>query len=406
MRKIAFKELKSADHRVLRDINEVLVLNIIRERQPISRIAIAEMAGLEPGTITRIFQRFLRSGLISEVGSGPSTPAGGRKPKYVTLNPARQCAIGMDIGCHVTSLALCDFNGQIQDFRRIQNTRDPEETLSAAADELLALLERARAYQEFGGIGVGLIGLIDREEGVILEGENLGWPEPVEVGKILRSKVAGVPFFFENNARLAAMGEIWFGNARLSEIRNLVFLAVGEGIGTGIIIDGQLYRGHHNKAGEFGHICIDPKGPRCSCGSHGCLEVLASDVATVQRYLKKTGAHNGSHADMKLITDLAANGDAYAVAALRETAHYLGWGLAPILYALGPEVVVIGGDIVQAWPLVRDEIWNACAERVSQPFLNDTTLVPSKMQVSAGLMGAVSLVLVQNFAVPEIFTAR
>lgn len=403
MRKIDLKDLRSADHRVLRDINEIVVLNIIRERQPISRIAIAELAGLEPGTVTRIFQRFLRSGLISEVGSGPSSPAGGRKPTYVTLNPARHCAIGMDIGCHETVLALSDFNGEIQDYRRIANTNDPETTLAAASRELASLIEHAGAYQEFGGIGVGLIGLIDREAGVILEGENLGWPVPVEVGAILRRHLRDVPFYFENSARLAAVGEIWFGNPRLSGIRNLVFVDINEGIGAGIIIDGQLYSGHRNKAGEFGHICIDSKGPRCSCGSHGCLEVLASDSATTQRYSRKSGADR-LRADMKLVTDLANRGDAYATAALRETAHYLGWGLAPVIYALGPETIVIGGAIVQSWPIIEPEILSACAERVSQPFLKETALLPSTMHLRPSLMGAISLVLAQNFAAPEIFT--
>lgn len=408
MKKINLRDLKkSAKHsnRALRDINEIVVLNIIRERQPISRIAIAEIAGLEPGTVTRMLQRFDTEGLISEVGSGPSTPAGGRKPRYVTLNPIKHCAIGVDIGARETLLALSDFNGQVQDFRRISNTKDATATLSAVAAEILSLTRRVNSYGQFGGVGVGLIGLIDPKDGVILEGENLGWPEPIEVGKILRSKVADVPFYFENAARLSAMGEIWFGSSRRSGARDLVFLSIDEGIGTGIIIDGQLYRGYRSGAGEFGHICIDPTGPKCSCGSHGCLEAFASDLATIQRYVKKSGTANGFRVDMKLIVDLANRGDAYAVAAIRETAHYLGLGLAPIIYALSPEIIVVGGTIVQAWPLVLDEMQKASAQRVSAPFLKNTTLTPSTMETKASLMGAISLVLARSFVTPGIFAA-
>ncbi len=402
---IGFKDLKPANHSVLRDINEVIVLNIIRERQPISRTAIAELSDLQPGTVTRILQGFLKNSLITEVGVGSSTPVGGRKPRYVSLNPTKHCAIGVDIGARETVLALSDFNGQIQDFRRIANTSDPETTLTAIAVELRSLMKRVNGYEEFGGVGVGLIGLVDCEEGVILEGENLGWPHPVEVGKILRSRVPDVPFFFENNARLSAMGEVWFGCSRLAQVRNLVFLDINEGVGSGVIIDGQLYRGYRNGAGEFGHICIDPTGPECSCGSHGCLEAFASDVATVQRYAQKSGGSGAPSVDMKVIVDLANKGDAYAAATIRETAHYLGLGLAPIIYSLSPEMIVVGGAIAQAWPLVEAEMWKACAERVSEPFRKNTTLVASTTQQKASLLGAISLVLGQSFAAPEIFVA-
>jgi predicted NBD/HSP70 family sugar kinase len=405
MPRITFKDLKPANHRVLRDINEVIVLNLIRERQPISRIAIAELSGLEPGTVTRILQRFARSGLTSELGSGPSTPMGGRKPRYVTLNPVRSCAIGVALGARETVLALCDFNGQIQDFRRISNTRDPETTLSAVAAELLLLMQRANSYEEFGGIGVALIGLVDCDEGIIWEGENLGWPEPVHVGRILRSKIKDVALYFENDARLSAMGEIWFGGLRLSGVCNLVFLDINEGVGTGIIIDGQLYKGYRNGAGEFGHVCIDPQGPRCSCGSNGCLEAFVSDLATTKRYLQKSGASDNARIDMKFIVDLANKGDAYAVATLRETAQYLGFGLAPIIYGLSPQKIVIGGEIVQAWPLLEQEIWNACAQRVSEPFRRNTTLVTSATPHKASLLGAIGLVLAQRFSGPDIFVA-
>ncbi len=402
---IGFKDLRPANHKVLRDINEVIVLNIIRERQPISRIAIAELSKLEPGTVTRILQGFLRNSLISEVGSGPSTPLGGRKPRYVSLNALKQCAIGLDIGARETALALSDFNGQIHDFRRISNTKDPGSTLTAAAAELASLMQRVNGYEEFGGVGVGLIGLVDSQEGIIWEGENLGWPVPVEVGKILRSKVPDVPFYFENNARLSVLGEIWFGTSRLSQVQNLVFIDVNEGVGTGVIIDGQLYRGYRNGAGEFGHVCIDPRGPKCSCGSYGCLEAFASDVATVERYAQKSGGPSAPPVDMKLIVDLANKGDAYAVATIRETAHYLGLGLAPIIYGLSPEKIVVGGTITQAWPLVEEEMWKACAERVSEPFRKNTTLVACSTRHKASLLGAISLVLAQNFAAPEIFAA-
>lgn len=409
MKKIDLKKFKTADHRILRDINEVIVLNIIRERQPISRVSIAEMTGLEEGTISRIIQRFLRQGLVYESGVGASTPAGGRKPRFLHINPTKRCAIGVDIGAIETLLALSDFNGHLQQLKRIPNTKHPQQFLLTVADEILSLIRIAKPYHEFGGVGVSLVGLLDIEEGVILEGENLGWGENIEVGKILKSRLGrDVPIYFENGARLSALGEIWFGSTHLSGFRDVVFVDVSEGVGTGIIINGQLYRGAQNGAGEFGHICIDPEGPKCSCGSRGCLEVFASDLATVERFLKKTrttgksGRSADSPMDMGRIVEMARNGHPRALEAVKETAHYLGLGLAPIIYGLNPQAIVIGGKIAEVWPLVAGTLKDALGGRVSPIYLNTTKIFASTLHVRPCLMGAIALVLAQDFAAPEI----
>jgi N-acetylglucosamine repressor len=409
VKKINLNNFKTADHRILRDINEVIVLNIVRERQPISRVAIAELTGLEEGTVSRIIQRFLHSGLVYEKGLGSSTPVGGRKPRYVHLNPTKSCAIGVDIGAVETLLALSDFNGRLQHVRKIPNTKKPRQFLLLVADEILSLVRLANPYSEVGGIGVSLIGLVDIEEGTILEGENLGWGEYIEVGKILRSKIQeDVPLYFENGARLSALGEIWFGTNLLSGIRDVVFVDINEGVGTGIIVNGQLYRGFRSGAGEFGHICIDPAGPPCSCGKYGCLEIFASDLATVRRYLEKLkkahgpGASGDAEVDMSLILELAGKGDLIALEALKETAGYLGLGLAPIIYALNPEAIIIGGRMAEVWPLVEQQILASCASRVSSLYLESTKIFPSTLHTKPSLMGAIALVLAQNFAAPNI----
>jgi predicted NBD/HSP70 family sugar kinase len=409
VRKINLKDFKTADHRILRDINEVIVLNIIRERQPISRVAIAEITGLEEGTVSRIIQRFLRSGLVYEKGLGSSTPVGGRKPRYVHLNPTKSCAIGVDIGAVETLLALSDLNGRLQCLRKIRNTKDPRQFVLALADEILSLVRLANPYNELGGIGVSLIGLVDIEEGIILEGENLGWGEYIEVGKMLRSKIQeDIPLYFENGARLSALGEIWFGTNLLSGFREVVFVDINEGVGTGIILNGQLYRGFRNGAGEFGHICIDPAGPRCSCGKYGCLEIFASDTATVRRYLEKRKMSDRSatsceaKVDMSLILELAGRGDLIALEALKQTASYLGLGLAPIIYALNPEAIIIGGRMAEVWSMVEKQVIDSCARRVSSLYLESTRIFPSTLHTKPSLMGAVALVLAQNFAAPNI----
>ena len=304
-------------------------------------------------------------------------------------------------------VALSDFNGRLQHVRKIPNTKDPEKSLVAVANEMDSLIRLAKPYNQLEGIGVSLIGLVDSVEGTILEGENLGWGAFIEVGKILRSRIReDVPLYFENGARLSALGEIWFGTTPLSGFRDMVFLDINEGVGTGIVVNGQLYRGFRNGAGEFGHICIDPNGPRCSCGSYGCLEVYASDLATMERYNQKTSPKKqlveDSRIGMDAIVKKATAGDPLAVETLYETARYLGVGLAPIIYALNPEAIVIGGKIAEAWPLLEEETLKSCAQRVSSLFLETTKIFASTLHVKPSLMGAIALVLAQNFAVPNI----
>jgi len=404
VKKINLKDFQTANHRVLRDINEVIVLNVIRERQPIPRVGIAEATGLEEGTISRIIQRFLRQGLVYESGVGASTPAGGRKPRFVHLNPTRTCAIGVDIGPIQTLLALSDLNGHLQSLKRIPHGRNPEQFLTTVADEILTLTREASRYSELGGVGVSLVGLVDIETGTVREGQNLGWGNSVEVGSVLRSRIGSkVPLYFDNGARLSALGEIWFGTTHLSGFRDIVFVEIDEGIGTGVILNGQLYHGFRNGAGEFGHVCVDSSGPKCSCGSYGCLEVFASDPVTVERFLKSTRASRSSRStvDIEHVVAKALDGQPEAVAAVKETARYLGLGLAPIIYGINPEAIVIGGKITAAWPLLEKDMLDSCSKRVSRLLLEPTKIFPSALHVRPSLMGAIALVLAQNFAAPK-----
>jgi len=406
VRKINLRDFKTADHRILRDINEVIVLNIIREQQPIPRVSIAEITGLEEGTVSRIIHRFLRQGLVYESGVGASTPAGGRKPRFVHINPSRRCAIGVDVGPVETLLALSDLNGRLQSLKRIPNTRHPVQLLESVADQIKVLARQVSPHSELGGVGVSLVGLVDHDTGTMCEAQSLGWGKRVEVGNILKSRLGDVPLYFDNGARLSALGEIWFGTTHLSGFRDVVFIDVGEGVGTGIIVNGQLYRGAHNGAGEFGHVCVDSTGPKCACGSEGCLEVFASDLATIERFLKKSqvkpnGRSVHSKVDMAVIVKMARDGRLQALEALRETAQYLGLGLAPIIYGLNPEAIVIGGTIAEAWDLVEGDIRQACARRVSPLLLENTKIFPSTLHVRPSLMGAIALVLAQSFAAPK-----
>jgi predicted NBD/HSP70 family sugar kinase len=400
VRKIDIATLGPADHRFLRDLNEVMVLNVIREKQPISRIEIADLTGLEGGTISRIVARLVSENLVYEEGTADASPQGGRKRRFLHIQPRKALAVGVDLRPSGCTVAVSDFTGRILRSTELNSYPDPRKEARSIARSIRKLLQ-SFAEESFAGIGVSLVGLVDPEQGRILAGEALGWGEDVPIGAMLREAIdIDIPLYFDNGSWLAALAEIWFGK-HPRHPRDLVFMDIGEGIGAGIIIRGQLYHGALHGAGEFGHISLDPDGPTCSCGSRGCLEAFAADPATVRRYRETSGAEAGIEA----VVARALRGEPAAVAAVQETAAYLGRGLLPVMYALNPEVIVLGGAITRAWDLLYEAVIRELAQRASRFYLDTVRIVPTTLSARPSLVGAIALVLTRSFAVPILSPA-
>jgi predicted NBD/HSP70 family sugar kinase len=407
MRKMDIGHLAPANHRVLRDINEVMVLNVIREKEPISRIEIAELIGLEGSTVSKIVARLVADSLVYEEGVGEASPQGGRKKRYLHINPNKACAIGVDFRPSGYTVALSDFRGQIQCSVDLPACRDPREAIAAIAAQVKKILSFCSG-ETVEGIGVSLVGLVDPREGRVLAGEGLGWGEDVPVGSMLRQELnMDLPMYFENGAWLGALAETWFGK-HARPPRNLVFLDIGEGIGSGIIIRGQFYHGSMNGAGEFGHIPLHPEGPLCSCGARGCLEAYAADPATVQRYeglcrsRREAGSTRVAGTTIEEVIARALEGETEAVESLQEKAAYLGRGLMPVIYSLNPEVIVLGGPITKAWDMVHPIMIRELAQRVPRYYLDNLLVIPTTLENRPSLVGAIALVLARSFAVPSI----
>ncbi|HXG68052.1 MAG TPA: ROK family protein, partial [Blastocatellia bacterium] len=281
MRKLNFDNLHTASKGRMRDINEVIVLNLIRDQQPISRVDITRITGLQMSTVTVITRRLMSKGLIYEQGVAPSK--GGRKPRLLGLNAEKVCVFGVDIGVTETTLALSDFNGTILHREEFPTDRRPQPFLDRLLDSIERLLNSWRDKVEFEGVGISATGIIDAARGRIIFSPNLGWQD-VEIREIFSQRL-GLPVHVENDARASALAEVWTGRGRHTGSENLVFVTVNEGVGSGIIVNGQLYRGSSDGAGEFGHLSLDQSGPLCNCGNRGCWELFASDRATVQRFL-------------------------------------------------------------------------------------------------------------------------
>jgi N-acetylglucosamine repressor len=390
MRKLDFDKLHTASKDRMRDINEAIVLNLIREHQPISRIQITRTTGLRISTVTVITRRLMEKGLILEQGVAPSS--GGRKARLLGLRPEKVCVVGIDIGVTRTTLALGDFNGEVIHQQVIPTGRRPMPFLEKLAQRVAALIAAQHGQVEFEGIGISATGIVDSAGGRVIFSPNLGWQD-VAVRDFFVERFA-LPVTLDNDARASALAEIWHGRGREAGSMHLVYVTVNEGVGTGIIVNGQLFRGSSEGAGEFGHLSLNHNGPVCNCGNRGCWELYASDRATINRFLdlqRKQGAVNGksdSAYTMREVVKLAKSGDRAACASLTATAKYLALGIANIINSLNPEMVVVGGDLATVWPMIEPVVLDTLKPKVFGRNFSAVRIVPSALEFNASLVGA------------------
>jgi len=389
MRRIDLKKASVARPNTIRDINRQIVLNYVRERGPISRAEIAQETALQRSTVSLIVDELKGGGLIEEV-SGESR--GGRPPILLSLRTADAVAIGVDLGTIRTVVATSDLAGRVLEQEEFPTDPDARKTMARIIDCARAFVERGGGTIE--GVGVSLPGLVDQETGTATFIPHFKWRD-LEVARELRDAL-GLAVGVDNDANAAALAELWFGRPEIREVRDFIIVLVEEGVGTGIVFDGQVYRGKSGAAGEFGHMTIGEGAPvACAAGSRGCWEAFSSQRAALARYEGSTPA-GATRADFKKLVDLALEGDETARAALRETAHYLGVGIANLTQGLAPEAVIVGGPIVRAWPLIVGDIKAAVGEGVCRG-LPPAQIIASTLGEEPTLMGALSLVLTTKF---------
>jgi predicted NBD/HSP70 family sugar kinase len=346
MKRHGTDNLKMIGVRDLRDINQTIFLHLIRDRQPISRADIVKATGLQPGTVSAIVNRLIKEKLIYEGVEGPSS--GGRPPKYLYVNAESAYVLAIDLGVKESIYAVSDFNGRILTQRSVLTEGDPEKFLRSLSREIHSLV-RTQYPARIEAVGVSVPGLVDRSAGAVIVSPNLGW-RSVPVRALLEEELE-LPVYVENDANAAAFAELWYGPLDEVSARTLLCVLVVEGLGTGLIINGELHVGTSIGLGGFGHMTMDPTGLTCSCGRRGCWETFASDRATLDRYRKLAKPKNQVSTVTELIT-LAGRGDAAGLETLQVTARYLGEGIASLVHGLSPEVVVIGGEITGAWPII------------------------------------------------------
>lgn len=314
--------------------------------------------------------------------------------------------IGVDLGgTKISAGAISDDGKQAHGVRSIAT--QPELGAEGVVDRIVGVIEgvildtvneTGATRKDFVGIGVGAPGPLDRERGIVVVAPNLGWRD-FPLRERITSRL-GLPVTLDNDANCATVGEWWLGAARGG--RNVVGITIGTGIGGGLIIDGELYHGSSDVAGEIGHTTIDVNGRYCKCGNYGCLEAYASGPAIATRarealIREDTASMLPAMVDAQLdritaeiVYDAAKKGDGLANEIVRDTARYLGAGIATLLNVINPDVVVVAGGVTRAGEALFVPLRAEVRRRAFKPAVEAVRIVPAELPGTAGVVGAVA----------------
>ncbi|HET7747375.1 MAG TPA: ROK family protein [Vicinamibacteria bacterium] len=338
--------------RHLRGLNLERVLNVAMDRPgSFTRSELIEATGLSAPTVGSLAAELIRSGVVKDVGTGPSS--GGRRPSFMELNARHRYVAGIDVGPTRTRLAVADLRGDRVADRIVPTPtgRSPAALLERLGADLRALMKDAEApMHRLLVVAAGAPGAVDTDSGTVSFAPNLkGWTD-VPMRAILE-RTLGAPVLVDNDVNLAILGEHWQGAARGHQTCAFVF--VGTGIGSALLIDGELHRGHSFMAGEIAVMCMGPEYVGRDFGSRGCLETLAGLQALAARWPK--GAKGDPEQWMARLFEAAEAGDGEARRAVDETATFIGIAVANVAAVVDPSLVVLGGALMaQGGPLVAE----------------------------------------------------
>lgn len=407
MRRINPKDFTMATRGTSREINRQIVLTLIRTHQPLSRADLARLMDTSRANITLLVSELLEEKLVREGAQG-NLRVRGRKPTFLYVNSGKGVAIAVDVRASRTFLMVTDSIGKhIGDIVSFATKFDPEEFAASLSWQIRKALIENGGPSSCDGIGIVIPGMVDRESGVVINAPKLGWKH-VNLVELLEKEFEGTAIHLENSGRACALSQIWSTREEVHGQNDSVFVSVSDGVGIGIVINGELMRGKHNTAGEFAHVPLSIDGPQCSCGAHGCWEAYISNLATLSRYFGRdiSGKQPESIETIEFtIEDLitrARGGDSKALTALQSTARYLGLGLASVINVIDPSFVYIGGEITEGWDLIEQQVREAIKERTLTPELGNTPIRIVPAVEHPRLRGAVALVTAPAFAAPKV----
>lgn len=366
-------------------MNRNTVLSLIVKKKSISRAMISTLTNLSKSTVSSIVEELLNENIIREKGEGNSTKLGGRKPIELVFNPSAGYIIGIDIGASKSICVISDLSGKILLEEIIQKKNYDE---SIYLNQIIKIVKEMTAKlsieDKLIGVGVGIPGTTDIENGIARFVPKLNWVD-YPIRDVLK-KEFGLDVFIDNDVNMAVFGEKWLGVGK--EYNNFVFVSIGDGIGSGIIIDNKIYRGNNYTGGEIGYLVLSKDAletERYTPDAYGYFECVASGSA-IER---KMGI------SCKEVFERASHNDIECIKAVNEMIEYLSMGISNIVSVLSPQAVIIGGGVSKAGLglllSIRKEVYRLTPVK--------TEIVLSELGENAGVMGCVGSVLTNKYGI-------
>jgi glucokinase-like ROK family protein len=401
---------KTTDQAFVRETNISTVLRLIHAHSPISRAQLAVTSGLNKSTVSSLVDELLTRNLVHETGS--NSGVAGRPATWLEINPQAGLIIGVELGVDFISVGVADLLGNIL-WRRKEDT-DPTNSQEIMIKQTLQIVKEAMSVNKkrsgrFLGLGLSTPGTVDLKEGLLIFAPNLHWYN-VPFRKIFHEQTK-LNIFIENDANAAAIAEHLFGAAKHN--RDFLFVFAGVGIGGGLFLNGELYRGKNGYAGEIGHfpITAEPSKILCHCGNYGCWETYANQYSIIQRIQTRLEIKNGSiipilmkeqnlPLSIPLIKQAADSGDREAIGVFTEAGYAMGQGFAGLINIFNPEKIILGGPLSIAGDYILPAIKETVAVHSMPEFDQQTEVLISKFGTDASLVGAIAIVADDVLAKP------
>jgi predicted NBD/HSP70 family sugar kinase len=380
--------------------NKNVILNIVRDRSPISRKQISLFSRLSIATTKRLIEELLSDNIIIEVGR--TNNARGRKASLLRLNEQYCCSIGVNIIHDALEIAALSFTGAVLLSKKIRGTKPTRTSiqplLERAIEETMDEVQKNRNGKLLG-IGIGIAGLVDINRGIVLYTPNMtGW-ESAPLGPRLSERF-NTDVIIDDSVRCMALSEKRYGCAR--KLRNYLYIYIGKGVGSGVLLDGRIYRGAHGVAGEFGHITIKQNGNLCNCGNRGCLEAHVSESRIIEDIEKniasKVHSSLSEHMDeaegirLQDIVEHAGGGDKLANLTINNVSENIGIGIANLVNVFDPGVIILGGEVIDTFgESMMENILRVVRLKAINTISSQTSIIPAEVEDFAASRGAATL---------------
>jgi glucokinase-like ROK family protein len=394
------------DKTVINTLNKKNVLDLIRSESPVSRADLSRMTGLSLPTIMKITDELVDIQLAVEVGKGVSS--GGKPPTLLEFRSNAFNLVGVEVSATEIVALLMDLRanilGQVNASFRIDAT--PEQLIQTIIETTRQVISQTGVEQESVlGVGIGIPALVDREAGKILFAPDWNW-ESVEIAGPVQQALQ-CPVRIDNVVRAYAVGEQWFGLGM--GLSNFMCIYLGYGIGSAVVLNGELYSGSSGSAGEIGHMTLDRHGPLCDCGNYGCLEALASSYAIArkaQHYIQRgeptqilaLAGGQIEAVDARDVYQAAKNGDSLALEIIQEATEYLGMAIANAINLFDPERIIIEGEIAREGALLASRVQKYVDRNQLKHAGRQVKIIFSQLEKATAAIGAASFILKEFIA--------